>query len=71
MKPSQALSVHPDAVRRIVESRCGGNARVFGSVLPRAPGAHLMRFITIIALVSLLGTSAFAGQEAMGWTPHP
>lgn len=31
MKPSQALSIHRDAVRKIVESHCAGNARVFGS----------------------------------------
>lgn len=31
MKPSQALSIHRDAIRRIVESHCASNARVFGS----------------------------------------
>ncbi|MDL2354933.1 MAG: nucleotidyltransferase domain-containing protein [Pseudomonadota bacterium] len=33
MKPSTALNVHRDAIRRIVESHRAGNARVFGSVV--------------------------------------
>ena len=32
MKPSSALTAHRDAIRRIVESHRGRNARVFGSV---------------------------------------
>jgi predicted nucleotidyltransferase len=31
MKPSTALNVHRDAIRRIVASHRAGNARVFGS----------------------------------------
>lgn len=33
MKPSEALRLNRDAVRRVVESHRGRNARVFGSVL--------------------------------------
>lgn len=33
MKPSEALSIHRDAIRQIVESHRAGNVRVFGSVL--------------------------------------
>lgn len=33
MKPSEALAIHRDAVRRIVEAHRARNARVFGSVL--------------------------------------
>jgi uncharacterized protein len=33
MKPSEALSRHRDAIRRIVESHRTRNVRVFGSVL--------------------------------------
>lgn len=33
MKPSQALSFHREAIRRIVESHRARNARVFGSVI--------------------------------------
>ncbi|MFA7605237.1 MAG: nucleotidyltransferase domain-containing protein [Rhodocyclaceae bacterium] len=33
MKPSQALNLHRDAIRRIVEAHNAHNARVFGSVL--------------------------------------
>jgi predicted nucleotidyltransferase len=32
MKPSAALQQHRAAIRRIVESKCGRNVRVFGSV---------------------------------------
>ena len=33
MKPSEALSIHREAIRQIVESHRACNARVFGSVL--------------------------------------
>lgn len=33
MRPSEALSTHRDAVRRIVEAHRAGNPRVFGSVV--------------------------------------
>lgn len=33
MKPSHALSIHREAIRRVVASHHGLNARVFGSVL--------------------------------------
>jgi uncharacterized protein len=33
MKPSEALARHREAIRHIVESHHGRNARVFGSVL--------------------------------------
>lgn len=33
MKPSVALATNRDAIRRIVESHRGSNARVFGSVV--------------------------------------
>jgi len=33
MRPSEALSAHRDAIRRIVEAHRAGNPRVFGSVL--------------------------------------
>ena len=33
MKPSEALRLNRDAVRRVVESHRGRNARVFGSAL--------------------------------------
>ena len=33
MKPSEALSIHRAAIRRIVEAHRAVNARVFGSVL--------------------------------------
>lgn len=33
MRPSEALSTHRDAIRRIVEAHRAGNPRVFGSVL--------------------------------------
>ena len=33
MRPSEALSTHRDAVRRIVEAHRDGNPRVFGSVV--------------------------------------
>src|SRR5260364_402556 len=33
MRPSEALNMHRAAIRRIVESHCARNARVFGSVL--------------------------------------
>lgn len=33
MKPSQALALHREDIRRIVESHRARNARVFGSVL--------------------------------------
>ncbi len=33
MRPSQALSTHRNAIRRIVEAHRAGNPRVFGSVL--------------------------------------
>lgn len=33
MRPSEALSAHRDAVRRIVETHRAGNPRVFGSVV--------------------------------------
>lgn len=33
MRPSEALSTHRDAVRRIVEAHHAGNPRVFGSVV--------------------------------------
>ena len=32
MKPSEALRVHREAIRRVVESHRASNARVFGSV---------------------------------------
>jgi predicted nucleotidyltransferase len=33
MRPSEALQLHREEIRRIVESRCARNPRVFGSVL--------------------------------------
>ena len=33
MKPSEALKLHRDAIRRIVESNHAANPRVFGSVI--------------------------------------
>ena len=33
MKPSEALRIHRDAIRRVVESHRARNARVFGSVV--------------------------------------
>jgi predicted nucleotidyltransferase len=33
MRPSEALRLHREEIRRIVESRCATNPRVFGSVL--------------------------------------
>lgn len=33
MKPSEALSIHRQSIRRVVESHRACNARVFGSVL--------------------------------------
>jgi uncharacterized protein len=33
MRPSEALRLHREDIRRIVESRCATNPRVFGSVL--------------------------------------
>lgn len=33
MKPSQALALHREAIRRVVESHRARNARVFGSVV--------------------------------------
>jgi len=33
MRPSEAMSLHRDEIRRIVESRRAKNPRVFGSVL--------------------------------------
>ncbi len=33
MKPSEALRIHRDAIRRVVESHRACNARVFGSVV--------------------------------------
>ena len=33
MKPSDALNLHREAIRQVVESHRGNNARVFGSVV--------------------------------------
>ena len=33
MRPSEALNLHREEIRRIVQSRCATNPRVFGSVL--------------------------------------
>jgi predicted nucleotidyltransferase len=33
MKPSIAFAAHRETIRRIVESHCATNARIFGSVL--------------------------------------
>jgi predicted nucleotidyltransferase len=33
MKPSEALRLHREEIRRVVESRRASNPRVFGSVL--------------------------------------
>ena len=33
MKPSTALAAHRETIRKIVESHCATNARIFGSVL--------------------------------------
>ena len=33
MRPSEALRLHREEIRRIVKSRCATNPRVFGSVL--------------------------------------
>lgn len=33
MKPSDALNLHREAIRQVVESHRGSNARVFGSVV--------------------------------------
>ncbi|WP_334120293.1 nucleotidyltransferase family protein [Limnobacter sp.] len=33
MKPSVAFAAHRETIRRIVESHCATNARIFGSVL--------------------------------------
>jgi hypothetical protein len=33
MRPSEALQLHREEIRRIVESRCATNPRIFGSVL--------------------------------------
>jgi hypothetical protein len=33
MRPSEALRLHREEIRRIVESRCATNPRIFGSVL--------------------------------------
>lgn len=40
MKPSEALRLNRDAVRRVVESHRGSNARVFGSVLRGDDSGH-------------------------------
>ena len=40
MKPSEALRLNRDAVRRVVESHRGRNARVFGSVLRAEDSEH-------------------------------
>jgi len=33
MKPSLALQIHREAIRRVAENHCASNPRVFGSVL--------------------------------------